>query len=86
MLGSQAAAGAHHGAMRLGMLQRMGLGMVQRWLGMWVLELELGFELVHTGRPIVGKRLWVEGGATISWDHFGLTWQCLLSISVCFVI
>lgn len=57
MLGSQAAAGTHHGAMRLGMLQGMGLGMVQRWLGMWVLELELGLELVHTGRPIVRKRL-----------------------------
>lgn len=69
LLGSQAAAGAHHGAMRLGMLQGMGLGMVQRWLGVWVLELKLGFELlmVHTGRPIMRKRLW--GGVTISWDH-----------------
>lgn len=69
MLGSQAAAGAQHGAMRLGMLQGMGLGMVQRWLG--VLELKLGFELllVHTGRPIVRKRLWGEVGTTISRDH-----------------
>lgn len=57
MLGSQAAAGAHHGAMRLGVLQGVGLWVVQRWLGVWVLELKLGFELVHTGRPIMGKRL-----------------------------
>lgn len=41
----------------------MGLWMVQLWvlrLGMWVLEVELGFErlLVHTGRwPIVRKCL-----------------------------
>lgn len=72
MLGSQAAARAQNGAMGLGMLQGMGLGVVQRWLGMWVLrlgwvlELKLGFELVlvHTGRPIMGKRLWGEAGAT----------------------
>lgn len=86
LLGSQAAAGTHHGAMRLGMLQGMGLGMVQRWLGMWVLELELGLELVHTGRPIVRKRLWGEVGATISWDHFEPAEQCLLSVSMCVVI
>lgn len=43
--------------MSLGMLQGMGLGMVQRWLGMWVLELKLGFQLVHTGRPIMRKCL-----------------------------
>lgn len=61
LLGSQAAAGAHHGAMRVRVLQGMGLGMVQRRLGLWVLELKLGFELlmllVHTGRPIMRKRL-----------------------------
>lgn len=65
MLGSQAAAGAHQGAMRLRVLQGMCLGMVQRRLGMWVLrlgwvlELKLGFELllVHTRRPIVRQRL-----------------------------
>lgn len=77
MLGSQAAAGAHHGAMGLRVLQGVGLGMVQRWLWMWmwVLELKLGFELlllllVHTGRPIMRKRLW--GEVTISWDPFEL--------------
>lgn len=54
------------------MLQGLGLGMVQRWLGMWVLrlgwvlELKLGFELVHTRRPIVGKRLWGEAGASFT--------------------
>lgn len=39
-----------------------------------MLELKLGFELVlvHTGRPIVRKRLWEEAGATNSWDHFEL--------------
>lgn len=76
MLGSLAAAGAHHGAVTLGVLQSMGLGMVQRRLGMRVLglgrvlELKLGFELVlvHTGRAIVGKRLHGEAGATYSWD------------------
>lgn len=80
MLGSQAAAGAHQGAMRLRVLQGMCLGMVQRRLGMWVLrlgwvlELKLGFELllVHTGRPIVRQRLWREVGATVSWEHFEL--------------
>lgn len=41
--------------MRLGMLQRVGLRVVQRRLG--VLELELGFELVHAGWPIMRKRL-----------------------------
>ncbi len=88
MLGSQAAAGAHHGAMRLGMLQGMGLGMVQRLLGVWVLELKLGFELllVHTGRPIVRKRLWGEVGETVSGDHFELTGWYPLSAGVCFVI
>lgn len=72
LLSGQAAARAHHGAMGLRVLQRMGLGMVQRRLGMWVLELKLGFELVlvHTGRPIMGKRLWGEAEATNSWDHF----------------
>lgn len=70
MLGSQAAARAHNGAMGLGVLQGMGLGMVQWWLGMWVLrlgwvlELKLGFELVlvHTGLPIMRMRLWGEVG------------------------
>lgn len=75
MLGSQAAAGAHHGAMRLGMLQGMGRRVVQRRLGMWVLELELRFELllllVHTGRPIVRKRLWGEVGATVGLGPLG---------------
>lgn len=72
MLGSQAAAGAHHGAMRVRVLQGMGLRMVQRWLRLWVLELRLGFELllVHTGRPIMRKPLWGEVGATVSWDLF----------------
>lgn len=68
MLGGQAAARGHHGAMCLGMMQCMSLGMMQRWLGMWVLrlgwvlELVLGFELVlaHTGGPIMRKRLWKE--------------------------
>lgn len=73
LLGGQAAARAQHGAMRLGMLQRMGLGMVQRWLGMWVLELKLGFELVHTGRSIMRKHLWGGARATISCDHWGTT-------------
>lgn len=94
MLGSQAAAWSHNRAMGLGMLQGLGLGMVQRWLGMWVLrlgwvlELKLGFELVlvHTGRPIMGKRLWGEAGATNSWDHFELLGQYLPSVTVCFVI
>lgn len=57
LLGCQAAAGGHHGAMRLGMLQRVGLRVVQRRLGVGVLELELGFELVHAGWPIMRKRL-----------------------------
>lgn len=68
MLGGQAAARGHHWAMCLGMMQCMSLGMMQRWLGMWVLrlgwvlELMLGFELVlaHTGGPIMRKRLWKE--------------------------
>lgn len=73
------------------MLQGMGLVMVQRWLGVWVLELKLGFELlllllVHTGRPIVRKRLSGEVGATISRDHFELAGRYLLSVSVCFGI
>lgn len=77
--GSQAAARSHHGALRLGMLQGLGLGMVQRCLPLWVLrlgwvlELKLGFELllIHTRRSIMGKRLWGgEAGATNSWDHF----------------
>lgn len=55
LLGGQAAAGAHHGAMGLGVLQRLGLGVVQRELR--VLQLKLGLELVHAGRPIVRKRL-----------------------------
>lgn len=67
MLGGQAAARGHHGVEGLGMMQGMGLGMMQRWLGMrvlrlgWVLELKLGFELllVHTGWPIMRKRLFI---------------------------
>lgn len=67
MLGGQAAARGHHGVVGLGMMQGMGLGMMQRWLGMRVrrlgrvLELKLGFELVlvHTGWPIMRKRLFV---------------------------
>ncbi|TNN88106.1 hypothetical protein EYF80_001687 [Liparis tanakae] len=47
--------------MRVRVLQRMGLRMVQPWLRLWVLrlgwvlELKLGFELllVHTGRPVL---------------------------------
>ena len=56
LLGCQAAAGGHHGAMRLRVLQRVGLRVVQRRLG--VLQLELGFELVRTGGPIMRQRLW----------------------------
>lgn len=63
--------------MRLGMLQGMGLRMLQLRLGVRVrvLELErrLGFELVHTGRSIIRKHLW--GGASES-----------ESVSVCSVI
>lgn len=59
--------------MRLGVLQGMGLGMVQLWLGMCVLELKLRFELVHTGRSVMRKHLWVEVRAAISRDHFGTT-------------
>lgn len=42
--------------MRLRVLQRVGLRVVQRRLG--VLQLELGFELVRTGGPIMRQRLW----------------------------
>lgn len=69
MLGGQAAAWAQHGAVRLGVLQGMGLGMVQLWLGLCVLR----FELVHTGRSVMRKHLWVEVRAAISRDHFGTT-------------
>lgn len=87
MLGRQAAAGAHHGAMGVEVQQGVGVGMVQRRLRVlrsgWVLELKLRFELllVHAGRPIVRKPLWGEAGATISWDPFELA---LSILSVCF--
>lgn len=70
LLGGQAAAWAQHGAMGLGMLQGMGVGKVQLWLGLCVLELKLQFELVHTGRPIMGKHLRVQKGTLLEYFLF----------------
>lgn len=57
MLGSQAATRANHWAVGLRVLQGMGVGMVQRRLLLWVPQLGFELLLIHTRRPIMGKRL-----------------------------
>lgn len=57
MLGGQTAAWAQHGTVRLGVLQGMGLGVVQLQVGMCVMELKLRFELVHAGWSVMRKHL-----------------------------
>lgn len=84
LLGSQAATGAHHGAMRVRVLQGMGLWVVQRRLGLWVLRLKLGFELlmllVHTGRPIMWKRLRGGEGRSGSDNQLGPFWTIFFQL------